>query len=247
MIRAAVLAALSLMLPRGDSTLLVGAAVSLTEPAQEAAALYRAAGGDAVRFNFAGSNTLARQIVNGAPADLFISADEAQMNVAASAGAIDQATRVDLLSNRLAVIVRPGGPTIREAGQLLGPEVRRVAIGEPAAVPAGVYARQFLEARGLWQGIERRLVPLPNVRAVLAAVQNGSADAGIVYQTDAATAPEITRALIVSGAGAPRIVYPAAVVAHSRHADAARRFLLFLRSPRAAEVFRRYGFSPLAP
>jgi molybdate transport system substrate-binding protein len=247
MIRIAAAAAVFALLPQGGSTLLVCAAVSLTEPVQEAAALYRAAGGDAVRFNFAGSNTLARQIVNGAPADVFISADEAQMNVAAAAGAIDAATRVDLLSNRLAVIVRPGGPNVREAAQLLGPEVRRVAIGEPAAVPAGVYARQFLESRGLWQGLQRRLVPLPNVRAVLAAVQNGSVDAGIVDGTDAATAPAITQALVVSGAGAPRIVYPAAVLIQSRRPDAARRFLLFLRSPQAAEVFRRYGFSPRAP
>jgi molybdate transport system substrate-binding protein len=247
MIRIAALAAVLALVPPPDPALLVCAAVSLTGPAEEAAALYRAAGGDEIRFNFAGSNTLARQIVKGVPADLFISADEAQMNVAASAGAIDQATRVDLLSNRLAVIVRPGGPKLGDAGDLLRPAVRRIAIGDPAAVPAGVYARQFLESRGLWQAVQPRLVPLSNVRSVLAAVQNGSADAGIVYETDAAMAAQTSKALVISGADRPRIVYPAAVLARSRQPEAARRFLLFLRGRQAAELFRRYGFAPLAP
>jgi molybdate transport system substrate-binding protein len=242
---AAVAAALTLGEPK-PVPLLVCAAVSLTESLEAAAAAYRADGGDEVRFNFAASNTLARQVVNGAPADLFISADEAQMDVAESAGAVDRSTRVDLLTNRLALIVRPGGPVIRDIGGLLGREVRRVAIGDPAAVPAGVYARRFLEARGLWQPLQPRLVPVANVRAVVAAVENGSADAGIVYETDAAIARQATTALVMTGDGAPRIVYPAAVLAASRNAEGARRFLAFLRGPKGADVFRRHGFTPVS-
>src|SRR5215203_1776916 len=110
--------------------LTVCAAISLTESLEAAAAAYQQSGGGLVRFNFAGSNTLARQLVNGAPADLFISADEKQMEVAAAAGAIDRATRIDLVENRLALMVRPDHPAIRTVRDLLDPAVRRLAIGD---------------------------------------------------------------------------------------------------------------------
>ncbi len=242
---AVLLCALTLLpLPRQE-LVTVAAAVSLTEALEEAARAHTAAGGAPVRFNFAGSNTLARQLVNGAPADLFISADEAQMNVVMAAGVIDRATRVDLLSNRLAVIGLPDRPPIRDIRMLLSPGIRRVAIGDPAAVPAGVYARQYLEASGLWEALQAKLVPTANVRAAVAAVENGSADAAFVYESDAATTTSAATALIVSGAGAPRIVYPAAVIAGSPRRDAAVRFLAFLGGPEAAAIFRKYKFTPL--
>ena len=226
--------------------LTVSAAVSLTESLEAVGKAYLAAGGGPVRFNFAGSNVLARQLVNGAPADLFISADEAQMDVAAGAGAIDAGSRVDLLGNLLAVIVRPDSRPIREIRDLLGTGIRRVALGDPSAVPAGVYARQYLQALGVWDTIEGKVVPVGNVRAAVAAVENGSADAAVVYETDAALSRTAITALVVSGPRAPRIVYPAAIVAGSRQRDAARRFLSFLRGPEAGEIFRRFKFIPLA-
>lgn len=243
---AAILLVASVLPGPPEEPLTVCAAVSLTESLEAAAKAYVIAGGVPVRFNFAGSNVLARQLANGAPADLFISADEAQMNLAAEAGAIDRSTRVDLLANRLAVIARSDRGEIRDIRGLLGPDVRRVAIGDPAAVPAGVYARQYLQAVGLWDALQGRLVPVGNVRAAVAAVENGSADAAIVYETDAAIAKRAVISFVVEGAGAPRILYPAAVVAKSRHREAAARFLLFLRGPQGAEIFRRYKFSPLA-
>jgi molybdate transport system substrate-binding protein len=245
----ALLAALAMPFPgpgRGDDRpLTVCAAVSLTESLEAIVEIYRAGGGGPVRFNFAGSNTLARQLANGAPADLFISADEAQMDVAAAAGAVDRTTRVDLVGNRLAVIVRPGRDDLRDVRGLLRPDVRRVAIGDPAAVPAGVYARQYLRAIGVWEAVQSRLVPVGNVRAAVAAVENGSVDAGIVYETDAAIASRAISAFVVSGEGAPRIVYPAAIVSVSRNRDAASRFLQFLQGSKAAEVFRRLHFTPI--
>jgi molybdate transport system substrate-binding protein len=243
---AAALLAATLLPAQLEPPLTVCAAVSLTESLEAAAKAYLAAGGGSVRFNFAGSNVLARQLANGAPADVFISADEAQMDVAAAAGAIDPATRVDLLANRLAVIARPDRMGVSEIRGLLQPDVRRVAIADPAAVPAGVYARQYLQAVGLWDSIQSRLVPVGNVRAAVAAVENGSADAAIVYETDASIARTAIIAFVVSGAGAPRIVYPAAVCAASRQREAAARFLLFLRGPQGTEIFRRYKFSPLS-
>ena len=226
--------------------LTVCAAISLTESLEAAAAAYRESGGGPVRFNFAGSNTLARQLVNGAPADLFISADDAQMDVAAAAGAIDRSTRVDLVENRLVVMVRPDHATIRSVRDLLDPAIRRVAIGDPAAVPAGVYARQYLEAAGLWTAMQPRLVPTSNVRAAVTALENGSVDAAIVYASDAAIAANTVRTIPLEGAGIPRVVYPAAVVERSRNRHEAVRFLAFLRSPAATAIFERYHFTPIA-
>ena len=228
--------------------LTVSAAISLTNALETIAKAYSARGGSAVRFNFAGSNVLARQLVNGAPADLFISADDAQMDVAEQAAVIDRATRVALLSNRLAVIVRasPSGPAIRQLSDLLRPEMKRLAIGDPAAVPAGVYARDYLKAAGVWMHLESKIVPVANVRAALAVVESGSADAAIVYETDAALSQRATTAFLVDGPNAPRIVYPAAVVSQSRQPDAARRFLSFLRGPEATKLFRQFGFTPMA-
>src|SRR6476661_206723 len=162
-LHAAVLVAATLLPARLQEPLTVSAAVSLTESLEAAAEAYGRAGGGLVRFNFAGSNTLARQLVNGAPADLFISADEAQMDVAAQAGVIDSATRVNLLGNHLCVVTRKGGPPVKEATDLAQASIRLIAIGDPAAVPAGVYARRYLEKLRVWETVQERIVPTANV------------------------------------------------------------------------------------
>ena len=229
--------------------LTVSAAISLTDSLEAVARSYAASGGGPVRFNFAGSNVLARQLVNGAPADVFISADEAQMDVAEHAGAIDRPTRVAILGNRLAIITRKdntSGSSIRSVHDLGREDVRRIALGDPSAVPAGVYARSYLQTAGVWPQVASKIVPVANVRAAVTVVENGSADAAIVYETDAALATGAVTAFIVTGPGAPRIVYPAAIVSHSRQPDAAQRFLSFLTGPRAAPIFRKFGFAPLA-
>jgi molybdate transport system substrate-binding protein len=232
----------------GQEPLTVSAAISLTDALEAIAATYAEAGGGPIRFNFAGSNVLARQLVNGAPADLFVSADAAQMEMVAQAGVIEPSSRVDLLGNRLAVIARSGAASatpIRRLEDLLRPEVKRIALGDPSAVPAGVYAREYLKAAGVWAPLESKVVPVANVRAALTVVENGSADAAIVYATDAALSTSATTAFIVSGPHAPRIIYPAAMVARSRQPAAARKFLSFLRGSAASAIFRRFGFMPL--
>ena len=230
--------------PAGHLT--VSAAASLTDALEEIASAYAAQGGPSVRFNFAGSNVLARQVASGAPVDLFISADEAQMDVAQRSGAIDEATRVDLLGNRLAVVTAIGTPLLTPS-DLDGPRIHRLAVGDPAAVPAGVYARQYLERIGLWNRLVPALVPVGNVRAALSAVENGSADAAIVYETDAAISRRVNVAFTVTGPDAPRIVYPAAVVKRSPRRAEAVRFLAYLRSEPATATFQRFKFEPLAP
>jgi molybdate transport system substrate-binding protein len=227
--------------------ILVSAAISLTDVLEELGRTYTAEGGATIRFNFAGSNVLARQIVNGAPADVFISADEAQMQVAERAGAVIAATRVDLLGNRLAVLTTPAlAEKVTDVRALLAPDVRRIAIGDPEAVPAGVYARQYLQVAGVWEGLRGRLVPVGNVRAALAAVDTGSVQAAIVYESDVKIARTAALAFVVAGSEAPRIVYPAAVVSASKNRSEAERWLRFLRGDRASDVFRKYRFVPLA-
>ena len=229
----------------GGGPITVSAAISLTEALEEIAATYAKAGGAAVRFNFAGSNVLARQIANGAPVDLFISADDDQMDVAARAGALVDGTRVNLIGNQLAVVARQDNVAlVKSSFAKAPPEIRRLAVGDPAAVPAGRYARAYLERQKLWTAYETRIVPTPNVRAALAAVENGAADAAIVYATDVRISKTAVLAFLAPAADSPRIVYPAALVKSSRRRDDAKRFLTFLRGTNAAAIFHKHGFIP---
>lgn len=238
------LAILLLLTAAQSATLNVSAAISLSNALEEAAPVCAAAGAPPTAFNFGASNMLARQIANGAPVDVFISADEAQMRVVEQAGAIAEGTRIDLIGNRLAVIASPSlAPSIRTARDLARHDVQRIAVGDPAAVPAGVYARQYLEKAGVWPSISTRVIPVANVRAALAAVDNGGADAAVVYESDLSVARHGRTAFVVSGADAPRIVYPAAVVARSAHRAEALAFLTCLQSPAVGAIFRKYRFS----
>jgi molybdate transport system substrate-binding protein len=222
---------------------LVSAAVSLSAALEELGSQYTRAAGVPVRFNFAASNILARQIVEGAAVDAFISADEAQMGLVADAGLLEAGTRVVLLTNRLAVVTRGDWPRpLRQLADLGGQDVRRIAVGDPAAVPAGVYARQALERAGLWSIVEPRLVPTVSVRAALAAADEGNADAAIVYRTDVAAARHARLAFVLAPREAPPIVYPAAVMTRAPNAPAARAWLQWLRGPTARATFERHGF-----
>jgi molybdate transport system substrate-binding protein len=221
----------------------VSAAISLSGALEEVAAAYEKSGGGTIRFNFAASNVLARQIVNGAPVDVFISADEAQMDLVERAGGLLGGSRRSIVANQLAVAALPDRvDAVQSAFSRAGPEIRRLAIGDPAAVPAGVYARQYLERQGLWTRYEGRLIPTGNVRAALAAVENGSADAAIVYVTDLHEARKARVAVTIPRDQTPPITYPAAVTATSRDREAAERFLAFLESDAARTVFLEHGF-----
>jgi len=225
---------------------IVSAAVSLTEVLQQLAPMYQMKTGDRVLLNLGSSNTLARQISFGAGPDVFISADEAQMNAVAMR--IDPASRVDLLSNQLAIAVPDDRPrTMTSARDLLDPAIKRIAIGDPAAVPAGVYARQYLEMLGIWRDLSAKVVPSGSVRLALSAVESGAADAAIVYHTDIAAAAHAREALVIPAPQGPRIVYPAARVLAGRNPDGARRLLAFLRSPEATAAFTRAGFIAPVP
>ena len=227
-------------------TLLVSAAASLSEVIGAVADRFEEERGVRILLNVAGSQTLAVQIIEGAPVDVFISADVLQMERVVEAGRIHAARRVDLLSNRLVIVVpsdRAG--TVTRPEDLLEPAIERIALGDPEAVPAGVYARNYLETQGLWGPLRARVVPANSVRAALRAVEAGTVDAGIVYRTDVRTAAGVVIAFPVPPEDGPSIVYPAAVVADAPSPAEAARFLDYLRSDTARRRFDRAGFVSL--
>ncbi len=221
----------------------VSAAASLTDALQEIDAAYEKAGGDHVLLNLGASSMLARQIEAGAPADLFCSADEAKMDGLDKHHLLLAGTRKDLLSNTLVVVVPLASPLkIASPADLAGADVRALALADPAAVPAGIYAKTYLQGKGLWDKVSGRVIPTEDVRAALAAVESQNAQAGIVYKTDALISKKVRVAFEVPRAESPKIDYPCAVVAASKHPVAARKLLAYLSSPSAAAVFERYGF-----
>lgn len=218
----------------------VFAAASLTDALQETARSWEGATGHKVVFNLGASSDLARQIKAGGPADIFFSADEAQMDGLEKEGLVRAADRVDLLSNTLVVVVpADSGAKVAQASDLTSFKV--LALADPQAVPAGVYARTWLESRGLWSRLEKKVVPALNVRAALAAVESANADAGIVYKTDALVSKRVRIAFEVPRAEGPAIVYPLAQVATSSE-PAAAAFVRHLQSPEARTVFAKFGF-----
>jgi molybdate transport system substrate-binding protein len=235
-----VLAAFSTPVVAQPPGLVVSVAASVSDALDEIARLYRAATGVTVAVNAGGSNTLARQIVEGAKAGIFLSADTIQMDAVEKAGRIVPGTRIRLLTNELVVVAPQSSSTT--LAQVLQGSIRRLAMGEPAAVPAGVYGRRYLEHQHAWNRLAPKVVPFPTVRAVLTAVEAGRVDAGIVYRTDAMSA----RVRVVATVAAKEhsyldIVYPAAVIAGPSEAEA-RRFLGFLNSAAARAVFDKRGF-----
>jgi molybdate transport system substrate-binding protein len=226
----------------GAEEILVFAAASLTDSLKQIAASYEASTGETVRFNFAASNVLAQQIQAGAPADIFFSADEAKMELLDGGGLIAHETRKDLLGNSLVVITQEGGLKISQVEDLKQPALRHLSLGDPAAVPAGVYAKAWLEKAGLWQVLQPKVVPAENVRAAMAVVESGNAEAGIVYGTDVAISKKVKVAMKIPPEDCPKITYPVAMIKDSRHAEAARRFLVYLAGERAEEAFAKFGF-----
>jgi molybdate transport system substrate-binding protein len=223
---------------------LVFAAVSLTDALEEIAAGYEKASGDKVLLNLAASSVLARQIEDGAPADLFISADEARMDQLEKLDRVLAGTRKSILSNTLVIVVAAGTTTLKISSprDLAGPKVQALALAEPQSVPAGIYAREYLQAKGLWNAVAGKVIPTENVRAALAAVESGNVEAGIVYRTDAGISKKVRIAYEVPRAEGPKISYPFAVIRGTRQPEAARKLLAYLESPAALEIFRKYGF-----
>lgn len=237
---------LLLALPLRAAEVRVFAAASLTDALSEIARVYEKTSGDRIVFNFGASSILARQIERGAPADLFLSADEETMNALARRGLIDSRTRASVLSNTLVIVVpRRDGASITHARQLAESRIASIALAEPSSVPAGIYARRYLEKLGIWTKVAPKVIPTDNVRAALAAVASGNAAVAIVYRTDARISRDVRVAVEVSRAEGPGISYPFALLTEGEQPRAARRFLAHLRSQTSRAIFARYGFDVL--
>ena len=235
--------ALALPLSASAAELTVSAAASLTNAFKEVAAQFeKAQPGATVRLNFAASGTLLQQMAQGAPVDVFASADQATMDKAASQNLIDAATRRDFAANSL-VLITPvqDGPAIASLQDLAGDPVKRIAVGKVATVPVGRYTQQALESARLWSALEPKFVQADSVRQVLDYVSRGEVDAGFVYRTDAAVMQDKVK-IALTATGHTPVTYPVAVLRESGQKDLAVKFVDFLGGAAAQEVLGRYGF-----
>lgn len=243
-IRALTLALLLCLAPVAAMAQTVFAAASLTDSLKQIAEIYRARTGRTVILSFGASSALARQIEQGAPADIFFSADTEWMDYLAKDGHIAAASRQDLLGNRLVLIAAPdAGPAPRIAPGFdlkgaLGDG--HLALADPASVPAGKYGKAALTTLGVWDSVAAKVVNAENVRVALEYVARGEAPYGIVYATDAKIAPQVKLAGIFPESSHPPIIYPVALTMTA--APQARDFLAFLSSAEARTVFRKAGF-----
>ena len=228
----------------------VFAAISLKDALEEAAKAFIASDGTEIRFSFASSATIAKQIENGAPADLFASADLSWMNYLVEKNRVKSATRTNLLGNRL-VVVAPFASPLKELE--LTPEAYlkalgdgRLAMGDIKSVPAGVYGKSALEKLGLWSTVESHVAQTENVRSALLFADRGEVPLAIVYATDAKVDPNVKIVANFPADSHEPIIYPFAVTSTAR-GEGADRFLNFLKSPAGKAIFEKYGFPVLVP
>ena len=224
-------------------TLTVSAASSLTQALREIGRAYEAAHPNiTLRFNFAASGVLVQQLAQGAPVDIFASADEDSLQRGIDQKLLERMRVQDFASNQLVLVVAaPSTAPIKTLADLAGPAVRRIAIGKIATVPAGRYAQRVLQDAGLWAPLQSKLVQADSVRQVLDYVARGEVDAGFVYRTDAALMPAAVQ--VVQTFSIP-VRYSAAVVGSSRFTAQALAFVVHLKSPTAQAVLQRHSFGP---
>ncbi|MCK6446039.1 MAG: molybdate ABC transporter substrate-binding protein [Planctomycetes bacterium] len=202
-----------------------------------------------LRFDFAASGDLAKRIVAGRKADVFLSADEVALDEVEAAKLVVPGTRRVVLSNQLVVIEPTATPSVFttpfEPAQLADDAVKRLSLGHTESVAAGRYAKAWLERVGVWDAVAKRVLPGVDTRAALAAVEAGGAQAGVVFRTDAAHSTDVRVVFAVPLEDGPEIRYPLAVLAGRPHEAAAREFADFLRSPAARAAFESCGFVPI--
>lgn len=223
--------------------LLVFAAASLADAMTEVGQAFEGVESAEIVFNFASSSILARQIKSGAPADVFMSADEAKMDDLERGGWLVAESRHSLLGNQLVIVVPVDSELkLSDEWDLVSAAVTRIALADPRSVPAGIYARSFLQDRRLWDHLLPKVIPTSNVRAALAAVESGNVEAGFVYLTDAMRSTRASIRYRVPIDEGPAISYPVAVVRKDRLNPLATRFVSFLSEPEPMQIFISHGF-----
>lgn len=241
LIATALVAALPLL--ASAQQLMVSGATSVTNAFKELAPVFEASRpGVTLRFNFAAPGALLQQIAQGAPVDVLVSADQATVQRGIDQKLLDADSKRDFASNTLVLIAPvPGSADLKTLADLRHPAIKRITVGKPATVPAGLYTKESLDSVQLWTALGPKLVFADSVRQVLDYVARGEADAGFVYRTDAMVAGDKVRVVLTATGHAP-VTYPAAVVSDSRHKALARDFIAFLGSSEAVAVLARYGF-----
>jgi molybdate transport system substrate-binding protein len=224
--------------------LTVSAAISLTESLQTIRNLYRRqAKNVSVTLNLGASGILQQQIEQGAPVDIFISASPREMNALEADGLVLTGSRTNLLRNTLVLICPASFNGIASFGDLMHPQVKRIAMANPESVPAGMYAEESLKYFHLYKHLEPKLILAEDVRQTLAYVETGNVDAGIVYLTEARLSNKVRVVADAPEASHAPIVYPVAILKRCAHVDAARKFLQFLASSPGRAAFAREGFA----
>lgn len=242
---------LALLLPaawtaRAGDVVTVDAAASLAEALQETGAAWRAGRDVDLKFSFAGSGTLARQVDNGAPVQVFASADARWMDFLQERHRIDDASRVNLLGNALVLVAPAGQPLavrLQRDFDLPRAFTGKLCTGETSSVPVGIYAKQALVSLGWWDALQKRVVGADDVRAALAMVERGECALGIVYRTDAAISTKVTVLGEFPAGSHEPIVYPFALLPAAT--PAARDFFRYLQGDAARGIFVRHGFTVL--
>lgn len=231
--------------------IVVFAAASLKTAIDDISAAWTEETGNTAKLSLAGSSTLAKQIQQGAPADVFISANVQWMDVLQDGKLIDPATRRDLLTNRIVLIAHgqsAAAVDIRPGFDLAGLlKDGRLAMALVDSVPAGIYGKAALTSLGVWEAVAPKVAQADNVRAALALVARGEAPYGIVYATDAAASDNVTIVGTFPSNTHPAIIYPGAVMSSSKATDAAKSFMAFLASDEAKPLFERQGFTVINP
>ncbi len=227
-----------------EKEVMVFAAASLKDVLEEIDKAFQAEGNDSkVTFVFESSGTLQKQIAEGAPCDIFVSAAKSNMDALEKDDIIAVDTRKDLLSNQLTLIVsKESKQSVNTVNDLLAGNISKVAIGETATVPAGKYAKESLENLKLWQDLEGKFVLCNNVRQVLTYVENGDAECGFVYKTDALIMNKDCKMIAMPADSYGEIVYPAAIMVDSKDNEEVKAFYQFLSSDKAKNIFEQFGF-----
>ncbi|MDP5018400.1 molybdate ABC transporter substrate-binding protein [Anabaena sp. UHCC 0187] len=228
---------------QSNTNLLISVAASLKDVMEEIKPLYQQSKPSVnISYNFGSSGALQQQIEQGAPADIFISAAKKQVDALEQKGLLVPGTRNIIAKNRLVLVIPKNVVGITSFYSLKDAKVKKIAIGEPRSVPAGQYAQQVLGKLKIWQQIKSKLVFANNVRQVLASVESGNADAGLVYATDAKISDKVKVVVAADEKYHSPIIYPLAVLKRSKNVDAAKEFSQFLSSNQAKTVFKKYGF-----
>ena len=228
-------------------TLTVSAAASLQNVMKTMGEVYQTqTPAVAIAYNFGSSGSLQRQIEQGAPVDVFLSAAPQQMKRLEEKGLLLTNTRKDLLSNQVVLVIPKAVTNITTFRDLTGPQVHKVAVGDPNSVPAGQYSQEVLTTLKLYQSLAEKLVFARDVRQALAYVETRNVDAGLVYATDAKRSDQVRVIAIAPPESHSPIIYPVAVLKESRSPNVAKTFVQFLSSDAAQIIFEKYGFKRIA-